>query len=149
MPHACHSLCLKHGKREKRDLELEKSELFLLCYRFMGFFRYFFKLGSREWLPLPAIPLTCKEDATVKNVAPYGKHKWSILLLRKEEPFCQGGSSLVSCGGPCFRAGRLFCCLHIVMNRKKKKSSIDPVTDNFDGYPKSSICARIRCPLWH
>lgn len=43
-----HSVCLKHGKREKRDLELEESELSLLCYRVTGvFFRYFFQIGIK------------------------------------------------------------------------------------------------------
>lgn len=82
----------------------------------------FFKLGSREWLPLWIIPLVCKKGATVTNVAPYGKYKWSNLLLWKEEPSLSGRKvSCVLCGTwtPCFRAGRLFCCLHIVTNGKK------------------------------
>lgn len=60
MPRVSHSVCLKHGKREKRDLELEESELSLLCYAVMGIFvRFFFQIGikreaSSEQFHLPA-----------------------------------------------------------------------------------------------
>lgn len=59
------------------------------------------------------------------NAALYGKYNWSKesnLLLWKEEPcLSRRKVSCVLCGtrAPCFRAGRLFCYLHIVINGKE------------------------------
>lgn len=81
MPRVSHSVCLKHGKREKRDLELEESELSLLCYAVMGIFvRFFFKLGSRERLPLNNS--TCLQGGCYSDKC---SSVWKIKLEQREQ----------------------------------------------------------------
>lgn len=138
--------------REKRHLEREESELSLFCYRFMGLIQLFFIFIGIKGVASSSNNSTrlqggCYSDKCSSvwktQVECSTAEERGALSVREECLLCPVGDSSTLLQG-----WKGFCCLHIVMNRKKKKSSIDPNSQLcFDRYPKSSICARIQCPL--
>ena len=98
--------------QERKDLELQESELLSALLQGYGFFSDFYRLCTRELLPLSTTLLPCKKDATVTNAVPYSKYNCNNLLPRKEDPSLLGRKvSRVLCGMCTLLWGwKFFCC---------------------------------------